>query len=81
MGKASQRKRIIQAIAFLDCGEAQDAWVTRGDGHSGLGWYVHCSEYPGEGSEFLGASLSRREARRLLEKARALSPKEPNSHE
>lgn len=46
-----------EAVEFYDCGESRDAWLEHGDGHSGRGWYVWCSEYPADGAWFLGPAL------------------------
>jgi hypothetical protein len=60
-GRKTQTRRVLrpalqQSVKFHDCDEAKDAQVTfAAQGHSGPGWYVHCSEYPDEGSTFLGA--------------------------
>jgi hypothetical protein len=44
-------------VAYFDRDDAKDAVVMLTTGHSGHGWYVYCSEYPEEGSAFLGAEL------------------------
>ena len=47
-------------VAFFGCDDEQglgDAVITwEDDGHSGAGWYIHCGEYPEEGSVFLSAN-------------------------
>lgn len=42
------------AFIFFDCEDAQDSDVTwASDGHEGDGFYMHCTEYPDEGSHKL----------------------------
>jgi len=50
---------IKEAVAYYDCEDEHDAVVSYSEhGHSGPGWYVHCSSYPDEGSNFLGAEMA-----------------------
>lgn len=45
-------------IAYYDCDGAGCAVVARRRGHSGVGWYVWCAEYPEEGAAYLGRELA-----------------------
>lgn len=59
-GTKTQTRRVLkpqlqECIAFFDSEEEPMARVAFAyEGHSGPGWYVHCGDYPDEGSEFLG---------------------------
>jgi hypothetical protein len=61
-------KKQREAFDLYDCDGAGCAVISRGEGHSGRGYYVHCSEYPDEGSIYLGArpcvALKRRSTQR-----------------
>lgn len=45
---------IATQLRFYGCDEVGDESVSEALGHSGFGFYVHCSEYPEDGSTFLG---------------------------
>lgn len=59
-GRKPQTRRLLSSrlqdtIEFFDVEASDFAEVHfEREGHSGPGWYVHCSEYPEEGAEFLG---------------------------
>lgn len=53
-GRKTQTRRVVKNsdVEFFDCGDARDAVITFCEaGHSGPGFYVHCSEYQDEGSQ------------------------------
>lgn len=62
-GRKTQTRRLLRPelaamCDFVDCDEQHDAAFsyagTKEAGHSGIGWYAACGEYPEEGSDFLG---------------------------
>jgi hypothetical protein len=72
--------------AHSDGGVSAAAWramveaapqVTHGNGHSGLGWYMHDTEYPEEGAVFLSTSPAPTAAPEAPTERNALRPDHP----
>lgn len=54
MGLNINLKQAQELVEFFGGDENCEMYVEFGDGHSGKGLYACCSDYPEEGSVFLG---------------------------